>query len=133
MKPGEHLQSCPRCTSPSRVKPTEQWAQCSRISCQFAFCVRCLCDLHPKGARCKSASKLPTSSRKSSKTELIFPEIAAAEREELRKGTNHSGSSVNSEPSLSPIGKVASKTSSSSRVSKDTVAGKKSRNRLKRL
>ena len=63
MQPGEHLQACPRCTSPSRVKPAEHWAQCSRISCQFSFCVKCLCDQHPKGARCKSASKLPSSSR----------------------------------------------------------------------
>lgn len=45
--PGEHLEYCPRCTSPARVMNFR--ASCTRVSCEFAFCTRCMCEAHADG------------------------------------------------------------------------------------
>lgn len=44
--PDEQLKQCPRCTMPCRVTPPKSLGQCTRISCQFAFCIQCLCPAH---------------------------------------------------------------------------------------
>ena len=142
LEPGEQLQSCPRCTSPARVKPDEGWAHCCRLSCQYSFCIRCQCDHHPKGTKCKTSSRLPRFSKKSSKTEMIFPEIAV--KKELSNSSIDGTSSTSSvggqehknkqhqSESSSSILPTKSLCSSNSRA-KVTVASKKSRIRLKRL
>lgn len=52
LAPDEKLQPCPRCTCPSRVTPNEGKAQCSRISCQYEFCIYCMCSYH-SGSPCR--------------------------------------------------------------------------------
>jgi len=58
LAPGEQLQPCPRCTQPSRVRPQEHAAECSRAGCGFNFCTLCMCEAHKDGDKgCKKASK----------------------------------------------------------------------------
>ena len=50
----EQLRTCPRCTAPSKVRESE--AVCTRRSCQFTFCTRCLCEKHADVKDCKIKS-----------------------------------------------------------------------------
>ncbi|XP_040582268.1 F-box only protein 5 [Lepeophtheirus salmonis] len=59
LSPGECLQSCPRCTNPSRVILSECRATCSRISCGFEFCTKCMCSAH---VGTQSVCRTPTKS-----------------------------------------------------------------------
>ena len=68
LAPGEQLQSCPRCTSPSRVVPFEFRATCTRASCGFEFCTRCMCQAHAKDASvCKNSDETTGSDGKGKK------------------------------------------------------------------
>ena len=82
LMPGEQLRTCPRCTSPSKVNLAEMRAECTRISCQFIFCTRCMCEYHGDGATCRSAAskslsfssrpkKAPSASSKSKNSNII--------------------------------------------------------------
>lgn len=62
LEPGEQLIQCPRCTNPSRVKPSESQATCIRIFCNFNFCTACMCEVH-ENRPCRT---LTSSSGKSS-------------------------------------------------------------------
>eukprot|EP00096_Caligus_rogercresseyi_P012489 TRINITY_DN5240_c0_g1_i2.p1 TRINITY_DN5240_c0_g1~~TRINITY_DN5240_c0_g1_i2.p1 ORF type:complete len:316 (+),score=73.16 TRINITY_DN5240_c0_g1_i2:85-948(+) len=67
LSPGECLQSCPRCTNPSRVIPSEFRATCSRMSCGFEFCTKCMCAAHIPGSDSSSpVCRTPTKSSSSS-------------------------------------------------------------------
>lgn len=56
LHPGERLQICPRCGSPSRVITVEQRGLCSQLSCSFDFCIICLNEFHQQ-LSCKIKSK----------------------------------------------------------------------------
>ena len=64
--PDEKLQPCPRCTGPSRVNPYDHQGFCTRISCQFNFCILCNCQTHKdKSCRLIRGSKLKSHSPES--------------------------------------------------------------------
>ncbi|XP_067142581.1 F-box only protein 43-like [Centruroides vittatus] len=54
--PGERLQICPRCGSPSRVISIEQRGKCSDLYCAFDFCIVCLNEFHKQNL-CKTKVK----------------------------------------------------------------------------
>ncbi|XP_074656579.1 F-box only protein 43-like [Tubulanus polymorphus] len=66
LKVDETLKKCPRCLCPSLMKPAEERGCCTRDSCRYDYCVRCLCTYH--GAEpCRlssvvTAAKTPTKS-----------------------------------------------------------------------
>ena len=47
------LKPCPRCTGPSRIVPKENKGLCTRIGCQFHFCILCNCLYHLRETPCR--------------------------------------------------------------------------------
>ena len=47
------LKPCPRCTGPSRIVPKENKGLCTRIGCQFHFCILCNCLSHLRETPCR--------------------------------------------------------------------------------
>lgn len=90
LAPDEQLQPCPRCTSPSRVVPSEFKASCSRISCQFAFCTRCMCEFH-KDSSCRTT--------KGGKSKACVGSLSPSSSSSSGSSTTHSKASVASKKS----------------------------------
>jgi len=160
LKPEEQLRPCPRCTNPSRVNPIENRAHCTRISCQFDFCIKCMCEYHGE-SRCRTTVKVAVSATfkkgrknldfsestfEASSTDLINVTGLSPDRS-VAAGTTDGGSGSQSlqkagakaaaDTTANAAGGLNSSSTAMTRSSRRklsaTVASEKSKSRLKRL
>jgi len=133
LKPEEQLRPCPRCTLPSKVNLLNNRAHCTRISCQFDFCTKCMCGYHGESP-CHTSVKVASSKGSRGRKNLNFSSAMSSDLETSDMSSSAAGKTQETK-NIAPISANASLNSSKKGRQKlaATVASDKSKSRLKRL